>query len=91
MKDIYLKIIEAFLAIPLVNSSVENVDELEEDLLDQMITEQVIPQTVHFYGYSMQNNRNYLDVIQSIIDEIKKSPKHLKTLHETIDSLNPEN
>ena len=91
MKDIYIKIINAFLASPLVNSSVDNVDELEEDLLGQMITEQVIPQTVHFYGYSMENNRNYLDVIQSIIDEIKKSPTHLKQLHETIESLNPKN
>ena len=91
MKEIYLKIINAFLAIPLVNSSIDNVDELDEEILDRLITNQVIPQTVHFYGYSMENNRNYLDVIQSIIDEIKKSPTHLKQLHETIESLNPKN
>lgn len=88
MKEIYINIIKTFLDIPLVNNSIDNLEELDEKLLDNIISHQVIPQTINFYGYIMENNKNYLDILEKIINEIKKSPKHINELHTLIESLN---
>ena len=77
MKNIYLQIIKSYSKIPFVNNISDDILESKsEETLSNMITNTVVPGVITFYGHSMSENRNYLDVIKEIINNLQKSKDH---------------
>ena len=76
-KKIYLNIIKAYCEIPLVEKiSFDYFEKKNEEQLSKMIMDTVVPGVIRFYGHSMYENRNYLDVINNIIQNLKLSKTH---------------
>ena len=90
-KEIYLQIIESYCKIPFVKNKLSEFVTFSEDKLSILILNTVIPGTIRFYGHSMSENRNYLDVIKEIIDNLKKSEIHFNEFKNILNNINNNN
>ena len=87
-KDIYLEIIKSYCKIPLVPKTEEDIfKKQKEETLSKMIMNTVIPGVIHFYGHSLSENKNYLILIQEIINNLKKSEYHFKEFQKLLDNI----
>ena len=86
MKKIYIEILNSYCQIPLVKNEI-NFSKYDEKDLDNMIYNKVIPGTIKFYGDCIVNKKNYLDIINLLINNIKKSEKHFNHFKELIQKL----
>ena len=79
MIETYKLIIDAFLEIPILTEKQQlpkTFNECTEEELSDYINMVVIPHTISFFSAMVHANKDYRDVVQKIINEMFKSPKH---------------
>ena len=79
MRENYKLIINAFLEIPILTEKhnlQKPFDECSDEELSDHINMIVIPHTISFFSAMVHANKDYRDVIQNIINQMVKSPKH---------------
>lgn len=79
MIETYKLIIDAFLEIPILTEKhnlPKNFNDCTEEELSDYINMIVIPHTISFFSAMVHANKDYRDVVQKIINEMVKSPKH---------------
>jgi len=87
-KTLYLDIINSYCKIPLIDKkSLLNFKELSSQTLSNIIYKIIIPGIIQFYRDCILNSQNYFNLIEKIINKLKKSEQHFKLFQNVISKI----
>ena len=89
-RENYKSIIDAFLEIPILTENhklSKSFEDSSDEELSEYITVIVIPHTIAFFSQMMYSKKNYIDVVQNIINELKNSKEHFAYYQKIITQL----